>query len=307
MDRKLLDYLPPVLREVLDFQAINGANEPEIAIAWDALTLVLANQFLETADVRGVSIWEKELGLLPKNTESLVERKTRIKAKWNMVLPYSLTWLRNWLTSICGPDGHEETVKDYTLFVSLYYDPLRDVNGQTTEILDILRATVPVNIQIRVADRYWPVPFLDVSGKLFVRSLVIPLRVSNTRRTILRLDGQKRLDGSWYLDQADPGIAFVRVGLAMRVPERETVSGAVAAACPPVRNKSRAELIQTSAKLGASNTVRTVPRTITAGIRCRQSYGLSGTLTRDRMWRLDGSTRLDGARKLNASIVKEEL
>ena len=161
MDRKLLDYLPPVLREVLDFQAINGANEPEIAIAWDALTLVLANQFLETADVRGVSIWEKELGLLPKNTDSLVERKTRIKAKWNMVLPYSLTWLRNWLTSICGPDGHEETVKDYTLFVSLYYDPLRDVNGQTTEILDILRATVPVNIQIRVADRYWPVPFLE--------------------------------------------------------------------------------------------------------------------------------------------------
>lgn len=38
-------------------QAINEANEPEIAIAWDAITLVLANQFLETADVRGVSIW----------------------------------------------------------------------------------------------------------------------------------------------------------------------------------------------------------------------------------------------------------
>ena len=47
MDRKLLDYLPPVLREVLEFQAINAANEPEISIAWDALALVLANQFLE--------------------------------------------------------------------------------------------------------------------------------------------------------------------------------------------------------------------------------------------------------------------
>ena len=50
MDRKLLDYLPPVLQEVLEFQAINGANEPELSMAWDALTLVLANQFLETAD-----------------------------------------------------------------------------------------------------------------------------------------------------------------------------------------------------------------------------------------------------------------
>ena len=46
MDRKLLDYLPPVLREVMEMQAINAANEPEIAIAWDAITLVLANQFL---------------------------------------------------------------------------------------------------------------------------------------------------------------------------------------------------------------------------------------------------------------------
>lgn len=41
MDRKLLDYLPPVLREVLEFQAINAANEPEISIAWDALALSL--------------------------------------------------------------------------------------------------------------------------------------------------------------------------------------------------------------------------------------------------------------------------
>ena len=50
MDRHLLNYLPPVLREVLEFQVINGANEPEISLAWDAITRVLANQFLEDAD-----------------------------------------------------------------------------------------------------------------------------------------------------------------------------------------------------------------------------------------------------------------
>lgn len=50
MDRRLLNYLPPVLREVLEFQTINRANEPEISLAWDALTRVLANQFPEDAD-----------------------------------------------------------------------------------------------------------------------------------------------------------------------------------------------------------------------------------------------------------------
>ena len=64
MDRRLLNYLPPVLREVLEIQTINKANEPEIAVAWDALTLVLANQFLDTADENGVSVWERELRML---------------------------------------------------------------------------------------------------------------------------------------------------------------------------------------------------------------------------------------------------
>lgn len=66
MDRKLLDYLPPVLREVLEFQAINAANEPEISIAWDALALVLANQFLDTATASGVAVWERELNIRPQ-------------------------------------------------------------------------------------------------------------------------------------------------------------------------------------------------------------------------------------------------
>ena len=60
MDRRLLDYLPPVLREVLEFQTINAANEPEIAVAWDAAALLLANPFLETDDENGVAVWERE-------------------------------------------------------------------------------------------------------------------------------------------------------------------------------------------------------------------------------------------------------
>ena len=94
MDRHLLNYLPPVLREVLEFQVINGANEPEISLAWDAITRVLANQFLEDADEDGVAVWEQELRLFPKDTDTLEARKARIKAKWNLELPYTLRWLK---------------------------------------------------------------------------------------------------------------------------------------------------------------------------------------------------------------------
>ena len=148
MDRRLLNYLPPVLREVLEFQAINEANEPEISLAWDALALILANQFLDTADHNGVSVWEKELRILPKDTDTLEVRKARIKAMWNLELPYTVPWLKNWLTGICGPTGHKETISDYSIHIQLDCSALIDVRSQATEILEMLLAVRPSNMQV---------------------------------------------------------------------------------------------------------------------------------------------------------------
>ena len=105
MDRKLINYLPPVLRDVTEFKAINDANEPEISLAWDGLDRVMANQFLDDADERGVSVWEQELKIHPKDTDTLAVRKARVKALWNRELPYTVPWLKNWLQGLCGPQG----------------------------------------------------------------------------------------------------------------------------------------------------------------------------------------------------------
>lgn len=148
MDRKLLDYLPPVLREVLEFQAINAANEPEISIAWDALALVLANQFLDTATASGVAVWERELNIRPKDTDTLEVRKARIKALWNLELPYTLPWLRNWLAGLCGPDGHAVSLKDYTLDIQLDYTILPEPGRLAAEILEMLLTIRPENLVI---------------------------------------------------------------------------------------------------------------------------------------------------------------
>lgn len=150
MDRKLLDYLPPVLREVLEMQAINEANEPEITLAWDALTLVLANQFLETADVHGVAVWEKELRLRPKDTGTLAERKARIKAAWSAQLPYTLPWLRQWLDGICGSEGHRETVTDYTLKLWLDFAAMWEGNARAEDIVGLLREVLPENLWLEL-------------------------------------------------------------------------------------------------------------------------------------------------------------
>ncbi len=146
MDRKLIDYLPPVLREVVEFKAINEANEPEIALAWDVVAMVLANQFLETADARGVSVWEKELKIFPKDTDTLELRKARIKALWNLKLPYTMPWLKSWMTGLFGADRHEEWVEDYALNIRLKQDLSAEMSCKTSEFFETLSAIIPENI-----------------------------------------------------------------------------------------------------------------------------------------------------------------
>ena len=87
MDRKLISYLPPVLQEVADFQAINEANEPELALAWDTLHRVTRNQFLDTADEWGVSRWEQELAIHPKGTDTIAVRKALYRSMAQKLAP----------------------------------------------------------------------------------------------------------------------------------------------------------------------------------------------------------------------------
>lgn len=127
-------------------QAINEANEPEIAIAWDALALVMANQFLDDADARGVAVWEKELKILSKDTDTLEIRKARIKAKWNQQLPYTLPWLRRWLDGIYGQENHKESVEDYTIHLQLDHTGIPNASDLMAEIFKMLTEVQPSNM-----------------------------------------------------------------------------------------------------------------------------------------------------------------
>lgn len=144
MDRRLISYLPPVLRDVLELKTVNDANEPEISAAWDALDRLMANQFLDTADSAGVSIWERELGIRPKGTDTLEVRKLRIKSMWNLELPYAITWLRQWLSAVADGLPFEVGIRDYTLNIFTQWDRA----GQVDSIKNVLVRIVPSNMTI---------------------------------------------------------------------------------------------------------------------------------------------------------------
>ena len=49
MERKLIDYLPYVIRDYAEFQGIMGSEQPEIEKAWNTTDDLLDNQFIPTA------------------------------------------------------------------------------------------------------------------------------------------------------------------------------------------------------------------------------------------------------------------
>lgn len=142
LDRKLIDYLPPVLQSVMEFAAITGAQQPEIEAAWDALNLVMDNQFIDTATEAGVTVWEKELNIVPLATDTLEDRKQRLKTAWTYGVVYTYNWLVNWLKTSCGEGNPPPTINDYTLRVSL------PVSVDYLHILDDMRRYVAANVLI---------------------------------------------------------------------------------------------------------------------------------------------------------------
>lgn len=141
-DRQLIDYLPPALRKVLDFEAITSAQQPEIEAAWAALELVMNNQFIDSATEAGVSVWERELNIAPLVSDTLDARKQRIKAAWAYGIVYTYNWLVDWLKKACGEENPPPVVDGYVLraTVSSSVDHKR--------IFDDMRRYVPSNMII---------------------------------------------------------------------------------------------------------------------------------------------------------------
>lgn len=143
-DRKLIHYLPSFMQEYKEIKEIMKAEQSEIDLLWIAAEGVFADQFIEDATENGVKRWESMLGISPKGTDTLDERKFRILSKLNQELPYTLRKLEQVLTTLCGPDGYsiELNAAKYNIEVKL---GIANHNNYG-EVERILKAMIPANL-----------------------------------------------------------------------------------------------------------------------------------------------------------------
>lgn len=144
MDRKLINYLPEVLRNFREFREIFETEEPELLKLQEELLKVLNELFIEDATEHGIKRWEKVLKIIPKATDSLEDRKFRIITHITRKLPFTLRTLEEMLETLCGKNNYEVELRhnNYEIEVRINLTG----NNNIMDVLSLLEIVIPANL-----------------------------------------------------------------------------------------------------------------------------------------------------------------
>jgi hypothetical protein len=149
-DRPLIGYLPDVLREVREYEALAAAEEPEISILWDNIYIALNDQFVQSASEYGIERLEGILDITPKATFSLDDRRFTILSRMNEKLPYTMRMLKEKLAVLCGSNGFELLLEGFVLDVKVALSAINNFSN----VRDLLSRVCPANILISLSVKY---------------------------------------------------------------------------------------------------------------------------------------------------------
>lgn len=152
MERKLINYLPYVVRDYDVFKAMMEAEQPEFESAWASVNDLMNNQFISTAGNMGLSRWEQILEITPKGTDTLDDRRFRILTRINEELPYTLPQLRVILETLCGAGNYSATVEEGTYILLVKIGLAAKKNFSDVEAL--LQRVVPANMVVDLSQLY---------------------------------------------------------------------------------------------------------------------------------------------------------
>ena len=150
MDRNLIDYVPQILKEVKELEALLAAEQPEAELLWDSLDAALENQFVQSAGEYGISRWEKNLAVTPRDSDTLDDRRFRVSARLAAQLPYTERRLRRSLSDLCGPDGYTVAVNggEYKLTVRIALTSAKNYGDAESMVRRMAPANLIVDISL---------------------------------------------------------------------------------------------------------------------------------------------------------------
>lgn len=202
-------YFPVLMQKIKQFQAVSEGENPEFRRLFESMEQTLNRAFIEESDEAGLRRWERALEL-PSNGD-LDARRFCILARMNQKLPYTMTILKQQMELLCGPDGYSVELRpdEYTLQVKLIFLAIQKLAA----VQEYLERIKPANILVKYG--FWEPAIVIMEFEEFIaRNFGVQTSFWNGfgSESIL-LNGSRKLDGSWSLDQSTKGIRFHGFGV----------------------------------------------------------------------------------------------
>ena len=146
MQKKLIDYYPYVLQQVIDLRRLSESLDADIATANNAFSEAVNTRFVSLADEAGIAKLEELYGVKPKDTDKLEDRRFRLWTTLTNFPPFTLKRLKEQLAMLCQEDGYT-LIMDYenyklTIRVGLAHKAARD------DVEKLLAWVVPANLVV---------------------------------------------------------------------------------------------------------------------------------------------------------------
>lgn len=151
MELDFLEFFPKVIADLREIKALANV----FAYCRDKLNQdeqeLLNMIFPENFSIETCAHWEKIFGITPLASDSLEDRRFRLKVRFAIHVPYTYPTIKNMLTALCG-DEVDLTVnyRNYSFFCAV---PLGK-KKQFDEIVSMLLKIVPANYAMTVTLKY---------------------------------------------------------------------------------------------------------------------------------------------------------
>lgn len=144
------NYAPPVIMSSPQVKQIAVIEEAELTEEWKTLKIVLDDSFIETLSEEGIKRWEGIMKITPNISDTLKERRYRIKVRYNERLPYTKRRLYLLLTSLCGENGFTLNIEHnvYTVTVKVALTVKKMFEEVKALLLRILPAEMVLGIDL---------------------------------------------------------------------------------------------------------------------------------------------------------------
>lgn len=148
-DVRVERYYPSVVAPSAEFKTLARIENPEFVVLWERAWRRFANTFVYEIDEEGAARWETMLRMVRSDSLPIEERKRRILARINAMVPYTIRSFRMMLDAMFG----ENTVIPLHILAKreLWLDIARTHIFRANDVRRFARVIVPANLTIHIS------------------------------------------------------------------------------------------------------------------------------------------------------------